>query len=210
MRSAGYTDLQRGEQGSSEEHLTVTQFKVEQEEARLQRAQELTASYKTAAEQYSKRVSRLRDAEWEAQKKLDAIAPKVEGMEAFAEKLSGELAVVLPEAKALETGKAYREKKALPLLDKLVQVLKALYRAFLDLQSRYRQLEKKYRDAVSKNASLEGLLERSEAENVGLWKDSCDLKIVKRALGRQNYEAVIEAGTKQKQSCKVNSERNSR
>ena len=35
MRSAGYTDLERGERGSSEEHLTVTQFKVQQEQARL-------------------------------------------------------------------------------------------------------------------------------------------------------------------------------
>ena len=28
MRNAGYTDVERGERGSSEEHLTVTQFKV--------------------------------------------------------------------------------------------------------------------------------------------------------------------------------------
>jgi len=35
MRAAGYTDVQRGERGSGEEHLTVTQFKVEREQARL-------------------------------------------------------------------------------------------------------------------------------------------------------------------------------
>ena len=35
MRAAGYTDVERGERGSTEEHLTVTQFKVEQENARL-------------------------------------------------------------------------------------------------------------------------------------------------------------------------------
>ena len=36
MRAAGYTDVERGERGSSEEHLTVTQFKVQQETARLE------------------------------------------------------------------------------------------------------------------------------------------------------------------------------
>lgn len=36
MRAAGYTDVERGERGSSEEHLTVTQFKVEQEQQRLE------------------------------------------------------------------------------------------------------------------------------------------------------------------------------
>lgn len=35
MRDAGYDDVERGEHGSSEEHLTVTQFKVQQEQARL-------------------------------------------------------------------------------------------------------------------------------------------------------------------------------
>ena len=35
MRSAGYTDVERGERGSTEEHLTVTQFKVQREQERL-------------------------------------------------------------------------------------------------------------------------------------------------------------------------------
>lgn len=36
MRSAGYRDIERGERGSSEEHLTVTQFKVKKEQERLE------------------------------------------------------------------------------------------------------------------------------------------------------------------------------
>ena len=35
MRNAGYTDMERGERGSTEEHLTVTQFKVRREQERL-------------------------------------------------------------------------------------------------------------------------------------------------------------------------------
>ena len=35
MRAAGYTDIERGERGSTEEHLTVTQFKVQREQERL-------------------------------------------------------------------------------------------------------------------------------------------------------------------------------
>ena len=36
MRNAGYTDVERGERGSTEEHLTVTQFKVQAEQQRLE------------------------------------------------------------------------------------------------------------------------------------------------------------------------------
>ena len=35
MRAAGYTDVERGERGSTEEHLTVAQFKTEREQERL-------------------------------------------------------------------------------------------------------------------------------------------------------------------------------
>ena len=35
MCNAGYTDVERGERGSTEEHLTVTQFKVQREQERL-------------------------------------------------------------------------------------------------------------------------------------------------------------------------------
>ena len=35
MHNAGYTDVERGERGSTEEHLTVTQFKVQREQERL-------------------------------------------------------------------------------------------------------------------------------------------------------------------------------
>lgn len=44
MRAAGYTDVERGERGSTEEHLTVTQFKVAQEVARLGHLEEKVES----------------------------------------------------------------------------------------------------------------------------------------------------------------------
>ena len=40
MRAAGYTDVERGERGSTEEHLTVTQFKVQSEQERLEQLRE--------------------------------------------------------------------------------------------------------------------------------------------------------------------------
>lgn len=44
MRAAGYTDVERGERGSTEEHLNVTQFKVAQEVARLEVLEEKVES----------------------------------------------------------------------------------------------------------------------------------------------------------------------
>ena len=54
MRKAGYGDVERGERGSTEEHLTVTQFKVEQEQQHLE---ELTAM----AEKKEARIAKADD-----------------------------------------------------------------------------------------------------------------------------------------------------
>lgn len=43
MRAAGYDDVERGERGSTEEHLTMMQFKIGQEQARLEELQEQQA-----------------------------------------------------------------------------------------------------------------------------------------------------------------------
>lgn len=48
MRSAGYLDVERGERGSTEEHLTVTQFKVRAEQQRLEAVSEQVAKTEQA------------------------------------------------------------------------------------------------------------------------------------------------------------------
>ena len=50
MRAAGYTDVARGERGSTEEHLTVTQFKVQSEQERLETVSNLVAQAERALE----------------------------------------------------------------------------------------------------------------------------------------------------------------
>lgn len=90
MQKAGYTDLQRGERGSSEEHLTVTQFKVEQENERLRQAQELSSAHLAAAEEYRRRKADMEQKAQSAQRKLDEIAPQVDDFECWAQQFSGE------------------------------------------------------------------------------------------------------------------------
>ncbi|MDE6838859.1 MAG: plasmid recombination protein, partial [Acutalibacter sp.] len=99
MQRAGYTDLQRGERSSSEEHLTVTQFKVEQENERLRQAQELSSAHLAAAEEYRRRKADMEQKAQLAQRKLNEIAPQVDDFERWAQQVSGELEMILPEVK---------------------------------------------------------------------------------------------------------------
>ena len=66
MRNAGYTDVERGERGSTEEHLAVTQFKVQAEQQRLEavtgqvaQAEQSLEDAKAAAEKQKKKLEAL-------------------------------------------------------------------------------------------------------------------------------------------------------
>ena len=66
MRAAGYADVERGERGSTEEHLTVTQFKVQAERERLEavtaqmeQAEQTLADAKSQTEKQEKKLKAL-------------------------------------------------------------------------------------------------------------------------------------------------------
>ena len=66
MRNAGYTDVERGERGSTEEHLTVTQFKVQAEQQRLEAMTGQVA-------QAERGLENAKDATEKQKKKLEAL-----------------------------------------------------------------------------------------------------------------------------------------
>ena len=61
MRKAGYDDVERGERGSSEEHLTVTQFKVQQEQARLAELTEQNRQQEQQAAALGKQIKKIQN-----------------------------------------------------------------------------------------------------------------------------------------------------
>ena len=60
MHDAGYDDVERGERGSSEEHLTVTQFKVQQEQARLESIEDTIDRRKQTLEKYNEKITNMK------------------------------------------------------------------------------------------------------------------------------------------------------
>ena len=86
MRDAGYDDVERGERGSSEEHLTVTQFKVQAEQQRLEavtgqvaQAEQSLADAKAATEKQKKKLEALKK-ETQAAKSVAMTAHEIESM----------------------------------------------------------------------------------------------------------------------------------
>ena len=89
MRAAGYTDMERGERGSTEEHLTVTQFKVQAEQQRLEavtgqvaQAEQSLENAKAATEKQKRKLEALQ----KETKTAKTLALTVQDIEAMGKK----------------------------------------------------------------------------------------------------------------------------
>ncbi|MEG0914104.1 MAG: plasmid recombination protein [Oscillospiraceae bacterium] len=174
MKSSGYSDVERGERGSSEEHLTVTQFKVEQEQARLTKLVERSDQKAQQAAELGKKIAKI-------QKQQTAI-DVVDKIEAKALPLSSKVILERSEYEGLAVAaKKYvaQEKKesilqkALNAAHKMIAGLEAKVAALTKELSEYKSIRNKL-NAVGleqENEALRGKLHRYESviERNSLW-----------------------------------------
>ena len=162
MRAAGYTDVERGERGSTEEHLTVTQFKVQAEQERLETVTNLVAQAEqtledtqAAADRQKKRLAVLQ----KETKTAKAAALTIQDIEAMGKKnaLTGNISLTPQECDTLKqhaiNGIAARAdnrrlKEKLASAEQSATIWKQRFEA---LNEKYQELKKKaqpYLDAL--------------------------------------------------------------
>lgn len=162
MSAAGYDDVERGERGSTEEHLTVTQFKVQAEQQRLEavtglvaQAEQSLENAKTAAEKQKKKLEALQ----KETKTAKTIALTVQDIEAMGKKATFGNNITLTPGEC-DTLKRYaingiianadnkRLKEKLASAEKSVSIWKQRYET---INEKYTELKKKaqpYLDAL--------------------------------------------------------------
>ena len=207
------------QKGTHEKHLSLLDFEkqerakevaaLEEQKAELEEhnatIQEVNKKYFDQLENIERKISVAYENRNEADKQADQakkkaaqyekelteIAPMVKEMERFAEKYSADPEEVLPEAGTLETGKSYREKKAKPLIKKIVTVLRSVYRAYLDLSIKFSDMQRSYERAWDKVNSLTVHVDELWNENRTLKERMGDFYLVERALGRDTVETIV-------------------
>ena len=213
------------QKGTHEEHLSVLDFKkqerakevselTERKELLEERNDSLQNANGVLQEQLEK-VSQVIDTqlverdraveEAEAAKKQEAemkrrvneLAPSIKDLERFADKYSKDAEAVLPEAGALESAKTYREKKAKPVYEKVITVLRDIYKQFKDLIRKYNQLVTLYKSKSEDYDRLARKCRWLEAENeqaMGRMRTAeRDLTRVRRVLGNPTVDDALAA-----------------
>ena len=175
-----------------EEHNAIMQEVNEKYLDQLENVEKDIFSAQENREEADKQAEQAKKKASQYEKKLTEIAPMVKDMERFAEKYSANPEEVLPEAGTLETGKSYREKKAKPLIKKIVAVLRSVYRVYLDLSRRFSDMQKSYEKAWSKVNSLTARVEELWNENRSLRERLRDFGRVERALEQDTVETIVQ------------------
>ena len=176
------------DKGTHDKHLSVLDYKKEQ------RAKEIAVLETVKAEKESQVESQER--------RLKELAPAVKNMERLAADFSADPDEILPEPGTLETGRAYREKKAKPLLAQIVKVLRSLYLAYVELRGKFERLQGDYGRVRESNARLSDRLQEVKLENKALRQVSADYERVKRVFGPEQVEVAVQADKQREQAEK--------
>ena len=176
------------DKGTHDKHLSVLEYKKEQ------RAKEI-ADLELVKAETQEEVERQ-------EQRLKELAPAVEGMERLAARFSDDPERILPEPGPLESARAYREKKAKPLLAQVVKVLRSLYAAYVDLKWQFGRLQGDYGRAREGNERLSDRLQEVKLENKGLRGIAADYERVKQAFGAEEVERVVEEEKRREQAEK--------
>ena len=211
MQEAGFRDFDRGERGSTAEHLSVIEYKTKKESERLAGYEEkqsevqmeisaLTVIKEGAQDQADAAEERANAAKKRAdavENRINELAPKLKNIEDFARQYSGDADSILPEAGALESAKSYREKKAKPVYEKIVKVLRSLFNKYLDIKHHFERLTGDYNRLQQRYASLDASFDRVQEENRELKAVSKNYDTLCRGYGKEKIDAMVQTAREQ-------------
>ncbi len=182
-------DIEWEQKGTHEEHLSVLDYKKQERskevaalETQIGALQEQTATAETMLS--------------EKQEQLDDIAPILKNTEKFVQKYDAPERL-LPEAGMLESGKAFREKKALPILGKLLKYALSLFRENTELKAKVQKLEKENTAFKSANWNHTHEMVKLQMENRELKKDKSTLDALVGRIGNDVLQKLLKETPKE-------------
>ena len=190
-------DIEWEQKGTHEEHLSVLDYKKQE---RSKEVSALENQIDTLQEQTAVAATALS----EKQEQLDDIAPILKNAEKFVRKYD-DPERLLPEAGMLESGKAFREKKALPILGKLLKYARSLFRENTELKAKVQKLEKENTAFKSANWNHTHEMVRLKTENQELHKAKDKLDALVGRIGNDVLQKLLKETPKKQAKHKEES-----
>ena len=187
------------QKGTHRKHLSVLDFEKQEREKEVQvlidQKEEISRNIQEIQKTVSsetKDLKRLQGKKKEIQQEVIKLSADKKATEKNIHVIRENPAWQLPEPAALTTAKTYRDKKVIPLLDKVKEALVAALVRNVQLIEVADSLKQQV-ERLQRNINyLEGRVKQAEEKNLSFSTDLKDYERVKAGLGEQEVKSIIE------------------
>ena len=205
--------------GTHEEHLSVLEYKKKERAKEVVELENLLEEKKNDIQnlnhmlQENQKVLEVSEAEIEdvelkkaeaiqkaenvrkkvdkAEQELKNVAPLVSKVKKFAGDYTRPAAELLPEVGMFETGKGYRENKAIPFFQKLMDKVLSLYVAYCKIQDKCKQLERENTDIWRRKERLKDQNQILQEKVETLERVEEDYGRIRNVFGEERIDRIL-------------------
>ena len=166
------------QKGTHEKHLSVLEYKKQEREKEVELLSAKVEQKQTEYDVLSKRIENYNEG--------------IEALSALEVELNSEDKYLLPEPQGFMTAKAYKNKIAEPLMERLKSMLKNVLAKAYEGWDNYYRLNMKNGKLYQENVNLKKMNEKLSEENIQLRAENKDYRLLQKVFGLSGLNELVE------------------
>ena len=166
------------QKGTHEKHLSVLEYKKQEREKEVELLSAKIEQKQTEYDVLSKRIENYNEG--------------IEALSALEVELNSEDKYLLPEPQGFMTAKAYKNKIAEPLMERLKSMLKNVLAKAYEGWDNYYRLNMKNGKLYQENVNLKKMNEKLSEENIQLRAENKDYRLLQKVFGLSGLNELVE------------------
>jgi peptidoglycan hydrolase CwlO-like protein len=197
--------------GTHEKHLSVLNFEKQEREKEVVRLDDQIGKQLTDLQRLDTKQKSLQAGIGQTEKSLDVVQKKLNRLQKQeslvdlnVDRYDTEKKWQLPEPGALMSARSYKIKIVEPFISKLKNIIRSIVAQYLRLKGKTDDLENQLASDNERLGTLNASFDRMAQETLTLRRTLVDYKRIRRALGEQQADRLLEQAKAEERSRKCN------
>lgn len=199
-----------GKLGTHEKHLNVLNYEKQEREKEVAQLDDQIGKQLTDLQQLDTKQKSLQAGIGQTEKSLEVVQKKLSRLQKQESlvylnvgRYDTEAKWQIPEPGALTTAKSYKVKIVDPFISKLKTVIRSIVAQYLRLKGKTDDLENQLASTYNRLGTLNSSFDRMVQETLTLRQTLVDYKRIRRALGEQQADRLLEQAKKEERSRNI-------
>lgn len=196
--------------GTHEKHLSVLNYEKQERDKEVVRLDDQIGKQLTDLQRLDTKQKSLQAGIGQTEKSLDVVQKKLNRLQKQeslvnlnVDRYDTEKKWQLPEPGALMSARSYKIKIVEPFISKLKDVIRSIVAQYLRLKGKTDDLENQLASANGRLGTLNASFDRMAQETLTLRRTLVDYKRIRRALGEQQADRLLEQAKKEERSRNI-------